>query len=409
MNIQPITSVAALTWAGAAAGSAAQSWRIGSVLLARPLGLSPQGLQVVQIGNIAVETDVAGGQLPAQFQVRVLSLGPLPQMEVVGQQSFDPVLQRALRESLPQQNGYAPLLATLDALAERPVLRLLPPDLRGALAMLEQAMHSPAEIASGEGLRMAIERSGVFLESLLANPQSYTAAPMQDDWKAALLRLASVLLDRVDTAPETPNNPGDTQVEYEGAYASTPRTAAAAPDSRSDTPPPLLQRGLQAQPRAELPPALLDDNVQPLLDRLQGDVRGALARIEVAQLESGNGPLPAWMIEIPLQGEHGRDVLQLRLEYTADANDGSRGWNLGFALDLPALGAVQGELQLREPRLSVRLWAAQSDTVQRLERQFTALRHRLAACGLLLDQLSCQLGLPEPPNRYSAVLLQATA
>ncbi|MDE2316729.1 MAG: flagellar hook-length control protein FliK, partial [Xanthomonadaceae bacterium] len=92
-----------------------------------------------------------------------------------------------------------------------------------------------------------------------------------------------------------------------------------------------------------------------------------------------------------------------------DDGDGSRGWNLGFALDLPTLGPVQGELQLREPRLSVRLWAAQPDTVHLLERQFTALRQRLAACGLLLDQLTCQLGLPEPPNRYSAVLLQATA
>jgi len=102
-------------------------------------------------------------------------------------------------------------------------------------------------------------------------------------------------------------------------------------------------------------------------------------------------------------------VLQLQLEYTVDTGDGSHGWNLGFALDLPPLGAVHGELQLREPRLSVRLWAAQADTVQRLERQFGALRQRLAACGLLLDQLSCQHGLPEPPNRYSAVLLQATA
>ncbi|MBD8871436.1 flagellar hook-length control protein FliK [Rhodanobacter sp. DHB23] len=405
MNIQP-TSLAALTWAGAAAGSAAQSWRIGSVLLARPLGVSPQGMQVVQIGNITVETDVAGGQLPSQFQVRILSLGSLPQLEMVGQQSIDATMQRALRESLPQQNGYAPLLATLDALAERPVLRLLPPDLRGALAMLEQAMHSPAEIASGEGLRMAIERSGLFLESLLADPHSFTSSPMQDDWKAALLRLAGVLLDRVDTAP---NNPGDAPLEYEGAYAAAPRAPAVPNSSRSDTPPPLLQRGLQAQPRAELPPALLDDNVQPLLDRLQGDVRAALARIEVAQLESGNGPVPAWMIEIPLQGEHGRDVLQLQLEYANDASDGSRGWNLGFALDLPTLGAVQGELQLREPRLSVRLWASLPATVQRLESQFTALRHRLAACGLLLDQLSCQLGLPDPPNRYSAVLLQATA
>ncbi|MEW9625495.1 flagellar hook-length control protein FliK [Rhodanobacter geophilus] len=379
MIIQP-TSLAALTWAGAASGSAAQSWRIGSVLSARPLGVNPQGLQVLQIGGLTVEADVAGGQLPAQFQVRVLSLGAQPLLEMLSPQA-DPILQRALLERLPLQNGYAPLLATLAAVAQRPMLRQLPPDLRAALALLEQALRSPAEITRGEGLRVAIERSGLFLESLLAQPHGNPAPLPQDDWKGALLRLAA-LLER--------------------------RTATPAPRNDGDTAPPLLQRGLQAQPRALLP-LLAGDDVAPLLDRLHGDVRAALARIEVAQLESGTGPLPAWMIEIPLQGEDGRDVLQLQLEYVIDAGDGGRGWNLGFALDLPALGAVQGELQLREPRLSVRLWAARADTVQRLERQFTALRQRLAACGLLLDQLSCQLGLPQPTGRYSAVLLQATA
>jgi hypothetical protein len=205
---------------------------------------------------------------------------------------------------------------------------------------------------------------------------------LQDDWKGALLRLVA-LLDRRAPAPAT-------------------RTTG-------DTAPPMLQRGLQAQPRAALPPSLLaGDEVEPLLDRLQGDVKAALARIEVAQLESASGPLPAWMIEIPLHGVDGHDVLQLQLEYTVDTGDGSHGWNLGFALDLPALGAVQGELQLREPRLSVRLWAAQADTVQLLERQFGALRQRLAACGLLLDQLSCQVGMPNPPGS-GALLLKATA
>ncbi|HKR77033.1 MAG TPA: flagellar hook-length control protein FliK [Rhodanobacter sp.] len=381
MIIQP-TSLAALTWAGAASGSAAPSWRIGSVLLARPLGVNAQGLQILQIGTLTVEADVAGGQLPAQFQVRVLSLGAQPQLEMLAQPT-DPVLQRALRERLPQQNGYAPLLATLDALAQRPVLRQLPPDLRNALALLEQAMPSPAEVTRGEGLRVAIEHSGLFLEALLARPRGQPTPALQDDWKGALLRLVG-LLDR--------------------------RTPAPAARNTGETAPPMLQRGLQAQPRAALPPSLLaGDEVEPLLDRLQGDVKAALARIEVAQLESASGPLPAWMIEIPLHGVDGHDVLQLQLEYTVDTGDGSHGWNLGFALDLPALGAVHGELQLREPRLSVRLWAAQADTVQLLESQFGALRQRLAACGLLLDQLSCQLGLPEPPNRYSAVLLQATA
>ncbi|AGG90046.1 Flagellar hook-length control protein FliK [Rhodanobacter denitrificans] len=378
--IQP-TSLAALTWAGAASGTSAQSWRIGTVLSARPLGLNPQGLLVLQVGALAVETELPGSQLPAQFQVRVLSLGAQPQLEVLSPPA-DPTFQRVLRERLPQQNGYAPLLATLGTLAQRPVLRQLPPDLRAALALLEQSLRTPAEITRGEGLREAVSRSGLFFESRLASPHGNLAALAEDDWKGALLRLAG-LLDR--------------------------RAPAPAPANRSDAAPPMLQRGMQAQPRVPLPLVPADDGVDPLLDRLHGDVKAALARVEVAQLEAGTSPLPAWMIEIPLQGEGGRDVLQLQLEFSADPVDGSHGWTLGFALDLPALGPLQGELQLREPRLTVRLWAERAQTAQRMERQFGPLRQRLAACGVLLDQLSCQVGLPQPPGRHSAVLLQATA
>jgi hypothetical protein len=381
LNIPPI-SLAALTWAGAASGTTAQSWRIGTVLAARPLGVNPQGLLVLQIGALTVEADVAHSQLPAQFQVRVLSLGAQPQLEVLSQ-AADPTFQRMLRERLPQQNGYTPLLSTLSALAQRPALRQLPPDVRTALAVLEQALRTPAEITRGDGLREAIRRSGLFFESRLLQPrpgQAGQAAPPSDDWKGALLRLAG-LLDR--------------------------RAPAPPPSDRGDAAPPLLQRALQAQPRLPLP-ALPGDDVAQLLRRLHGDVKAALARIEVAQLDASAHPASAWMVEVPLLGKDGHDVLQIKLEFGTDGAEGGKGWTLGFALDLPALGPVQGELQLNEPRLSVRLWAERIETAQKLERQFTPLRQRLAACGVLLDQLSCQVGIPHPPGS-SALLLKATA
>ncbi|MDQ6646793.1 MAG: flagellar hook-length control protein FliK [Pseudomonadota bacterium] len=385
MIIQP-TSFAALTWAGAASGTTAQSWRIGTVLSARPLSVSPQGKLVLQVGALTVETEVTSDPLPAQFQVRVLSAGTQPLLEVLSSSTSpaEQIFQRALLERLPQQNGYTPLLATLGALSKRASLRQLSPDLRTALAMLEQAIRTPADVTSGEGLRQAILRSGLFFEAQLAQPQGGLA---EDDWKGALVRLLGVLKQDASSA------------------ASNASTAAMA--GRTDTPPPLLQRGLQTQPRMLVPLIADTDDVSSLLSRLQGDVKAAVARVEVAQLEATT--VPAWMIEIPLQGEQGRDVLQLHLEYLNEATDDFPGWTLGFALDLPSLGPVQGELQLREPRLSVRLWAEQAETAERLERQFTPLRQRLAACGLLLDQLSCQVGLPQPTSRYSAVLLQATA
>jgi hypothetical protein len=312
--------------------------------------------------------------------VRVLSLGAQPQLEVIAPQTPEPATQVAMRERLPQQNGFAPLLATLDALAQRPALRQLPAYLRPALAMLEHGVRTPAEITRGEGLEEAIKRSGIFLESQLAQPHLDMAGLSQEDWKGALLRLASLLDD----------------------YLPGRRPAASA----SETPPPLQQRGPQAQPRAILPPSLLEDDVDALLSRLHGEVHAALARVEVAQLEATTAS--AWMIEIPLQGEEGRDILQIQLQQHAEADAGSS-WTFGFAIDLPALGPIQGELQLRDLRLSVRLWAERADTVHRLEQQFGALRHALSASGLILDQLSCQLGLPQSNNPHSAILLRTMA
>jgi len=383
--IQPFNSFAALTWAGAAAGSAARSWSVGTVLDARQLGVSPEGMAVLQIGETAVEVEIGEQQrLPAQFQVRVLAGGPKPQLEILSA-GVSAAQQRGLRALLPQQNGYAPLLATLGALAQRPQLRQLPPELRAALAMLDQTLSTPAEVTRGEGLREAIRHSGLFLEAHLAQAGGQPAALAQADWKAALLRLAGLLDQRM---PEPP-----------------------APNAGS-TPPPLLHRDLTAQARLPLPLPALDGGVEPLLTRLRGDVKAALARLAVAQLGAGQPSSPAWMIEIPLQGRDGRDVLQLQLEYVADGQGQEarrRGWNLGFALALPALGAVRGELQLHEPHLSVRLWAEHADTAARLEAQFGALRQRLGACGLLLDQLSCQVGLPESAAPQTLGLLQATA
>lgn len=381
MIIQP-TSLAALAWAGAASGSAAESWRIGTVLSARPLGINPDGMMVLQIGALTVETEApAGQQLPAQFQVRVLTLGAQPQLELVAPQGATPPTQLAMRERLPQQNGYAPLLATLDALAQRPALRQLPAYLRPALALLEHVVRTPAEITRGEGLEEAIKRSGLFLESQLAQPNLDMAGLSQEDWKGALLRLASLLDD----------------------YLPTRRSM---PSSSSETPPPLQQRGLQAQPRAMLPPSLLDDDVDALLSRLHGEVHAALARVEVAQLEATT--TSAWMIEIPLQGEEGRDILQVQMQQHADPDAGSS-WTFGFAIDLPALGPIQGELQLRDLRLAVRLWAERMDTVHKLEQQFGALRQTLSAAGLILDQLSCQQGMPHAVVQHSAILLRTTA
>ncbi|RDS81828.1 flagellar hook-length control protein FliK [Dyella psychrodurans] len=374
MIIQP-TSVAALTWLGAAAGASSEGWRIGTVLSARPLGINEQGLMVLQVGALTVEAEAPGTKLPPQFQVRVLSVGAQPQLEILGDTSLDGTVNQALRGRLPQQNGYAPLLATVGALSQWSVARQLPPYLRSALALLEHSMSTPQELATPEGLRQAINRSGVFLEAQLAQAPANDATTAHDDMKGAMLRLMAILKGQ----------------------------PAFAEGSDVEIDPPLLYRGVIPQGRWPLPTDLASSSeATDFLPRLYTDVQAALARLEVAQLQATPGH---WTVEIPVQDEDGADVLQLLLKHQEDAE---QSWTMGFSLDLPSLGPIVGELHLRGLRLSVRLWAQHRETVDKLEEQFDNLRSRVDATGLFLDQLSCQHGLPQAGSSVSAVFLKAT-
>jgi hypothetical protein len=374
--IQP-TSVAALTWLGAAAGASSEGWRIGSVLSARPLGVSQEGLMVLQIGPLTVAAEAPGTKLPQQFQVRVLSLGAQPQLEVLGVDSHtDSNVNQVLRERLPQQNGYAPMLATLTALSQWSIVRQLPPYLRSALALLEHSMSTPQEVSNPEGLRLAVNRSGLFLESQLAQASASDATTAHDDMKGALLRLIAILKGQA-----LPDEGNDIDID-----------------------PPLLYRGPIPQGRFLLPPELAESTeATDFLPRLYADAQAALARLEVAQLQA----TPAhWTVEIPVHNTEGTDVLQLLLKQQESEQGDS--WTFGFALDLPSLGPIVGELQLRGLRLSVRLWAQHRSTADRLEGEFENFRARLSATGLFLDQLTCQVGLPQTGNSVSAVFLKAT-
>jgi hypothetical protein len=386
--IQP-TSIAAQLWAGAVAGTtaAADTWRVGTLLTARIIGQTDIGKLLLDIGGLTVEADAAGTSLPQQFQVRVLTQGTQPQLEVLPGKVDDQVAMQGLRERLPLQNGYAQLLGVLSALASRPIARTLPAPLRAALATLEAAISKPNDVSTPLGIKEAIAKSGAFLEAHLTDPKEET--PAADDFKAALLALRRTLADLPAARP---------------AQASAQGTARPL----NDTPPPLAQRALVAQPRATQL-AVTEENVDEVVTQLRSDVRAAVSRVEIGQLES-QPQSGLWMIEIPLAGVRGYDVLQLRIEEGKPSQSEPEGmWTVGFAIDPPTLGAVQGEIQLRVPRVSVRLWAQHGETVSRLETEFMSLRRQLEKSGLQLDHFACMHGLPVPTSAYSAVLLEARA
>lgn len=407
MIVQP-TNFAALTWAGAAAGTLSSDWRIGSVLPARRLALLDASRALLRVAGASVEADVPDAQsLPPQFQVRVVSNGRTPVLEVLDAATPSP-LHIALRATLPRQAGYAPLLASFAALARLPQVRALPAPARLALAAFESSVPAPADLSTGDGLRQALAGSGLFYENHLlqvANGRPQAMTPLLHDFKAALMRLVQTL--------------GATRTALAAAPEATARTASRADDGHAspghaiDTPPPLPSRPLHIQPRATAGTRL---GLPDLLQDVHDHAAAALARVEIAQMSSHPALNPGlWLLDLPVRGEGGYDIVQMRVEKEPGAGaetmdtDENKSWALDFALELPGLGPLQAQIRLHAQQVQIRLWAGREASAERLDAASTRLAAMLSASGLHLQQWQCQHGLPVANAPLNRPLLDANA
>ncbi|MGH8214397.1 MAG: flagellar hook-length control protein FliK [Rhodanobacteraceae bacterium] len=392
MIVQP-PQLAALDWVAAAAGTLARPWKVGSIVSGRVLEYLPAIRLVLQINGLKVEADPPPtGSVPRQFQARVLETGPQPVLELLGQPETNqssPVAA-ALRARLPRQGGLQPLLADLSALARMPGARALPEPARAALARLEGSIADRHDMLDPDVLRDTLQRAGVQLEHTLLQrarmPERAPAMQVDYDIKAALQRLAQAL-------------------------QPLPKTATPVPETAEAPPPPLLRLPLQPQPRLPATPAT---DALALAGGLLKHAQAALSRIEIMQLDAHPSTSPqACMLEVPVRGDDGFDVLQIRIEQDGHGPDAGAEeeshWTLGFTLEPPALGAIHGTIRLHGAEVNVDLWAQHDAAVQALEEQTSVLSRLLEGSGLRLGQLRIRQGSPLRHTGLGHSLLEARA
>jgi hypothetical protein len=178
-------------------------------------------------------------------------------------------LVRAVRiaaaEAVPRQAGLAPLMANVRAVVERPDM---PVEVREAGRTLLAKAPSAAEIVTPQGLRQAVERSGVFLEARMARaavtpPQEGSPRlPETGDMKAALLVFRGALSAWLAKAPPQASDASNAEPSSQppvGEEAEAPQAASlgAAPSVPTTTAqrlsaanPAGFQPGLKAAPKA---------------------------------------------------------------------------------------------------------------------------------------------------------------
>jgi hypothetical protein len=250
-------------------------------------------------------------------------------------------------------------------LAEAAKSPTLPPQVRAAAAQA-LALRTPLTAGiQGPDLQAAMARSGVMMETHLA--EGVLPTP-QNDLKAALLALRSALA---------------------GLLADTPRPSAAA---RGRAPPPPYRGGpMQGQP-AET--SMLPAEPHEAAARLLSETEGALARQQLLQAGSlpqqpdAAGPASRWLFEIPFAAPHGASVGQFEIGRDpppAGSPDGEPIWRARFSLDLAPLGPLQAHVSLSGSHVGVALWAQGEAGLAALRRHSANLSKALSAARLTSD------------------------
>jgi len=360
------------------------AWRAGAVLEALVVSAdADQGTARVLIQGRALEvrTEVplqSGQRLSLEAEPRPghwrLRIPPPPERAV---------LHQALRQALPRQQPLAPAIQTfVRAVADS----RLPPSVRALAAQLTAQVLEPRRLATADGLRQAVERSGIFLEARLAASVPPTTAP--------------ALPSSVVKAPPLP------------AGAPPAGHESVASDLKG-----LLLRLLHLL-RAPTPARPDKDAADPdhaateTLRALTRHAEGALARIELHQLralpESGERE-PSFVLELPFrQGEQLETLmLRIRREPEADGEAEARApWTITLELGDGKSGPLRAVIAWSGEAVSTRFFAARSELAERIGASLGLLDTRLRAAGLEVGTLEAHTGQASSEERLPQGLLR---
>jgi hypothetical protein len=324
------------------------------------------------------------------------------------------VQSQALRTALPRQTPLPPLLANLAAASTQRAgeTTRVPPQIQQAAHELLRSLPDVRQVATPDGLRRAVEQSGVFFEARLAQAATQSKAFPANDLKGGLLKLIALLTglsSRGDPAPPPP--PARAGAPAQGA--ATPQAAApaqSAPTQRAEAPLPDSAPPMRSdQPRPQAPARPTIEHAMPTgqaARELHGQAEGSVSRITLHQLSSmptEESPRPILLLEMPVRTPQGSDVWGLRIEQEPPQRKDGRSlarWSVSMAFDIEGLGPVQARISLAGATVQANFWAERPATVAAIEGNLDTLRAGMAEAGLDVGNLHCFYGRPPEPRGH---------
>lgn len=430
MRLDPIQPPVSAPIAPSTNASSATQLRPGNLMLATVVQTFGGDQVLMVVENMLLQ---AQSRLPLQqgqllfLEVMQQAQGERPVLRLL-QQGPQLPLTELFRHSLPYQQ---PLEQVLQGLAQQGAA--LPEAVRGLVEQLT-AGASQQQLAQAQGLRRALENSGVFLEARLAKGEG----GLEADMKALLLRLQAMLQDltahSTTTEPDEPDGgaarkpiPGSMGEAEDVLTAMRQQTAPPRPQgapladpSQSSTaqrnPPDAL--GQTASRSGELDPqaasrgyAQQATTVLPrdglALQHALDTARAGLARLEWQQAsalhQEGSSlsrsvslELPIWLDAVPqtVPFRLFRDDVPIHAEDDQQTQAATEPmWSLAVSIPLgERLGKLDAVVWQHQQTISVALWAAVEETARLCRDGMPFLQEALRGQGVTLGRIDVFAG-----------------
>ncbi len=229
------------------------------------------------------------------------------------------------------------------------------------------------------------------------------SAPLPQAVQRAL-RAAGNALSRPVSSPVSSPGPSAAPSLGTGASAGTVPGAAGQPA-------PPLPGGV---PTAQVPVVAPGLDALGRLGQLRADLlqqtEAALTRIHLNQIASlardGEPRLAEWLFDLPIRRGGDIDLWSARLYRDGKGNDEkpeqtAPSWSVQLAFDLPGLGPLQAQINLRGEQVSTHFRAARQETLPLLHAHLHELRRAMLAVGLEVGEINCRFGSLQDSDRSS--------
>lgn len=437
------------------------NWRNGQLLQALVLRVASQNEQaLLQIGRQQFEAQTKAplqqGQRIIVEVIKAEASTPLLKLHTPPT-SPDQTLANQLKVALPRQAPLQPLLANINWLQQnnqQPLLNALPASVTDALKALRQQSPSRENISSAQGLKEALQNSGLFLEKKIlstASPktprQTATLAPqtqanLNADIKTQLSRVLNSTQQEISRIERNTRSKGSERALAElsarlatfkqlGTLLQRPILSTARPvittallplivqtpsilprmNETKPATPYQAQQTANANTTATLAGASLQSSALLMLKELARQTAGALARVRLNQLSAlptQEQPLPPLLFEIPVRNGERLELLKLRIEEdeSQKQHDGSDDKNktttVSLSLNLSNLGPLHARVSLTDERIIATLWAEHPETLNLIQTHLPELHQRMRDAGIQMDPVQCLEGSP-PETKHNNI------